>query len=88
MVTKVFVTKYALTDGPFSVEAEILYNGSMASYKVNGYLANAHGKDFWLSEGEAIADCERRRLAKIKSIEKQRKKLEEMKFSISELKAD
>lgn len=87
-MTKVFVTKYALTDGPFSVEAEILYNGSMASYKVNGYLANAHGKDFWLSEGEAIADCERRRLAKIKSIEKQRKKLEEMKFSISELKAD
>lgn len=47
-----------------------------------------YGKDFWLTEEEALEDCERRRLAKIKSIEKQRKKLEEMKFSISELKAD
>lgn len=87
-MTKVFVTRYALTDGPFAVDAEILYNGSMASYKVNGYQSSAHGKDFWLNEDDAIADCERRRLAKIKSIEKQRKKLEEMKFSISELKAD
>lgn len=87
-MTKVFVTKYALTDGPFSVEAEILYNGSMAAYKVHAYQQTAHGKDFWLNEDDAIADCERRRLAKIKSIEKQRKKLEEMKFSISELKAD
>ncbi|EMH2077918.1 hypothetical protein NO938_005302 [Citrobacter freundii] len=88
MVTKVFVTKYALTEGPFAVEAEILYNGSMAAYKVHEYRQAAHGKDFWLNEDDAIADCERRRLAKIKSIEKQRKKLEEMKFSISELKAD
>ncbi|ECD1422054.1 hypothetical protein EWC10_23530 [Salmonella enterica subsp. enterica serovar Brunei] len=88
MVTKVFVTKYALTEGPFAVEAEIFYNGSMAAYKVHEYQQSAHGKDFWLNEDDAIADCERRRLAKIKSIEKQRKKLEEMKFSISELKAD
>ncbi len=87
-MTKVFVTKYALTEGPFAVEAEILYNGSMAAYKVHEYQQSAHGKDFWLNEDDAIADCERRRLAKIKSIEKQRKKLEEMKFSISELKAD
>lgn len=87
-MTKAFVTKYALTDGPFVVDADISHGGSMASYKVNGYRKHAHSKDFWLSEEDALADCERRRLAKIKSIEKQRKKLEEMKFSISELKAD
>lgn len=87
-MTKVFVTKYALTDGPLVVDADISHEGTMASYKVYGYRTHVHGKDFWLSEEDALADCERRRLAKIKSIEKQRKKLEEMKFSISELKAD
>lgn len=87
-MTKVYVTKYALTEGPFTAEAEILFDGSMASWKVSGYGQTAHGKDFWLTEQEAIADCERRRLAKIKSIDKQRKKLEEMKFTIAEQKAN
>lgn len=83
--TEVIVTKYALTEGPFKVSAEILHDGSMASYRIgNGYLQAAHGKDFWLTEEEALADCERRRLAKIKSIEKQKQKLESMTFTIVE----
>lgn len=87
-MTRVFVTKHALTKGPYSVEAEILYSGSMARYKVDGYMQSAHGKDFFLTESKALEDCERRRLAKIKSIDKQRKKLEEMKFTIAELKSN
>ncbi|HDX8949481.1 TPA: hypothetical protein R1871_000538 [Klebsiella oxytoca] len=86
-LTKIYVTKYALSDGPFTVNAEIHYGGSMASYKVNGYRNHAHGKDFWLSESEALADCERRRQAKLKSIDKQKMKLEKMTFTISECKA-
>lgn len=85
---EVIVTKYALTEGPFKVMAEISHGGSMASYRVgNSYLLSAHGKDFWLTEEEAIADCERRRVAKIKSIEKQKKKLESMAFTIAETSA-
>ena len=87
-MTKVFVTKYALSSGPFAVDAEIHHGGTMAYWRSGGYPQAAHGKDFWLNQEEAIADCERRRLAKIKSIEKQRKKLEEMKFTIAEQKSN
>ena len=83
--TEVFVTKYALSEGPFKVMAEISFGGSMASYRIgNSYGQTAHGKDFWLTEDEALADCERRRVAKIKSIEKQKQKLEQMTFTIQE----
>lgn len=80
----VIVTKYALSGGPFKVMAEISHEGSMASYRLGtGYFTQtAHGKDFWFTEDEALADCERRRVAKIKSIEKQKQKLESMTFTI------
>lgn len=82
-MTIVYVTKYALTEGPFKADAEISFGGSMASYRIgNSYTQTAHGKDFWLTEDEAIADCERRRVAKIKSIDKQRDKLDKMTFVI------
>ncbi|EEH8063304.1 hypothetical protein G3R67_003444 [Salmonella enterica subsp. enterica serovar Agona] len=83
-MTTVYITKYALSDGPFKVEAELSFGGKMASYRIgNSYTQTAHGKDFWLTEDEALADCERRRTAKLASIEKQRKKLEAMKFAIN-----
>lgn len=84
--TEVFITKYALTTGPIMVMAEVSTSGGMAVYKTPGSYCQqyAHGKDFWLTEEEAIADCERRRVEKIKSIEKQKKKLESMTFTIEE----
>ncbi|HED2345311.1 TPA: hypothetical protein ACYSBK_000645 [Serratia marcescens] len=84
-LTKIFVTKYALSTGPFSVMAEIQNEGSMASWKGPGYWNYAHGKEFWLIEEEALADCERRREAKLASIDKQAKKLQAMKFTIKKL---
>ncbi|MBH2977787.1 hypothetical protein I5R25_05960 [Serratia marcescens] len=81
-LTKIFVTKYALSTGPFSVMAEIQNEESMASWKGPGYWNYAHGKEFWLTEEEALADCERRREAKLASIDKQAKKLQAMKFTI------
>lgn len=87
--TEVFITKYALTTGPFRVMAEVSSSEGMAVYKTPGSYCQqyAHGKDFWLTEQEAVADCERRRVAKIKSIEKQKKKLESMTFTIVEASA-
>ncbi|WP_164097387.1 hypothetical protein [Serratia marcescens] len=84
-LTKIFVTKYALSAGPFSVMAEITDEGSMASWKGPGYWNYAHGKEFWLTEEEALADCQRRREAKLASIDKQAKKLQAMTFTIKEL---
>ncbi|HFE3439491.1 TPA: hypothetical protein ACF3I9_000859 [Klebsiella aerogenes] len=85
-MTKVYITKYALTEGPFTTDGEIIE--SMVVWVRSGYRQYAHGKEWWLTEEEALADCERRRLAKIKSIDKQRKKVEEMKFTIDEQKAN
>lgn len=80
----VYVTKYALSAGPFKVEAELSFNGTMASYRIgNSYTQTAHGKDFWLTQEEALADCERRRQGKLKSLEKQKLKIQSIKFSIS-----
>lgn len=83
--TLIYVTRYALTEGPFCIHAEILNGGTMAYYnRPGGNSCYVHGNDFWLTEKEAIADCDRRREAKIKSIEKQKAKLEKMKFSIED----
>lgn len=82
-MTKVYVTKYALTEGPFEVDAVIGCEGRIATWVVErSYQNHAHGKDFWLTPEEALADCERRREAKLKSIEKQAKKLQSMQFEI------
>ena len=83
-MTTVYVTKYARTEGPFSVDAEISHEGKMASWKDGYYPQHAHGKDFHLTQEDALADCERRRKAKIASIEKQKVKLEKMTFTIQE----
>lgn len=81
-MTTIYVTRYALTSGAFITDAEVKDDGSFAVYHHGGYSSHAHGKDFWLTEAEALADCERRRTEKLASIEKQKKKLEAMKFMI------
>lgn len=79
---KVYITKYALTAGPFEVEGEIHYFKMVSWTTLGGYGQHAHGKDFWLTKEEALADCERRRETKLKSLDKQRKKLEKMEFKL------
>lgn len=86
-MTTIYVTKYALSSGPFIVDAEIKSNGTYASWRDKGWTQSAYGKDFWLTEAEALSDCERRRQNKIKSIEKQKAKLENMTFTFSEAKS-
>lgn len=79
----IYVTKYALSDGPFKVEAELKHEGTFASWRSGGYPQSVSGKDFWLTPEEALEDCERRRQAKLKSIEKQKLKLQNLTFSLS-----
>lgn len=83
-LTKIYVTKNALTAGAFSVMAEVKPGGRSAFWGGGWDRSSAYGKDFWLTEAEALADCERRRTAKLASIEKQTKKLKAMTFEIKE----
>ena len=82
-MTKIYVTKYALTAGPFTVDAKL--TGKSAFWHNNGYQQSEYGKDWWLTEDEALADCERRRSVKLESIEEQKKKLTSMTFTITEV---
>ncbi|MCD9997633.1 hypothetical protein LVT46_04865 [Klebsiella quasipneumoniae subsp. similipneumoniae] len=82
-MTKIYVTKYALTSGPFTVGAEV--TGGSAFWYDNGYQQSVHRKEWWPTEDEAMADCERRRTEKLASIEKQKKKLTAMTFTITEV---
>lgn len=85
-MTTIYVTKYALSKGPFSVDAEVKDDEGMAVYKATGsYLQCFHGKDFWLTEEDALADCERRRKSKIASIEKQKTRVAGLTFEIKKL---
>ncbi|WP_314140041.1 hypothetical protein [Buttiauxella noackiae] len=82
-MTIVYITKYALTDGPYEVDAELSFGGQMAHWRPEGsYMMSASRKEFWLSKDEALADCERRRKAKLASIDKQRAKLKKMEFKL------
>lgn len=88
-MTTIYVTKYALTYGPFVVDGD-LKQGESGQYATwqddNTYTNFAHGKEFWLTPEEAIADCERRRNDKLKSIEKQKAKLKAITFTFKEVK--
>lgn len=77
-----YVTKYALTRGPFIASGEVA--GRYASFKDAGapFAQSLSSKDFCLSKEDAITDCERRRNEKIAYLKKQIAKLEKMEFKL------
>lgn len=77
-----YVTKYALTRGPFVASGEVA--GRYASFKAEGapFTQSLSSRDFCLNKQDAITDCERRRDEKIKSLKKQIAKLEKMEFKL------
>lgn len=83
-MTTIYVTKYALTSGPFKVEATLRNDVSMAVWREGSFQCYAHGNDFWLTKDEALSDCEKRRAAKLKSLQKQKEKIKTMKFEFKE----
>jgi hypothetical protein len=76
---KIWVTKYALTEGIFEKEAYVDNEDEKWASTVNesgGY----YGNDWHSSKEKAIKHAEIIRIRKIKSLEKQIDKLKNMKF--------
>ena len=81
-MTKIYVTKYVLTDGIVERDAEINFAGDMASVKLTGfYPQNFHGKDWYTTKEDAIKRAEEIRTKKIQSLDKQIKKISALVFS-------
>lgn len=79
---KVWITKYALTDGIIERDVEICHevSSTMAEVKNNPYGEYYYKPHWHESREEAIARAEQMRLRKIASLEKQIAKLRELRF--------
>ena len=80
---KVWITKYALTEGIFAVEGvhETEYSSRMFVEKINGHSGRHFFRQDWhTNHSDAIDRACEMRDDKIKSLEKQLKKLCEMEF--------
>ena len=79
---KVWITKYALTDGIIEADAESCGNSSIASVSWNNgtRCTKLYWGEYYLSKESAIKKAEEMRQKKIESLKKQIKKLEEMRF--------
>lgn len=75
---KVFATKFALTRGIKEIDVELTSNVNMVRYDKWLYL---HKGEFFNTKKEAIADAERRRERKIKSLRAQIEKLSTIDFN-------
>jgi hypothetical protein len=84
MIQKVFITKYALTNGIEEVEMDVILNPEHFDKKCwgkwKGYSQGFYNNDFHLTKDEALNDAEKRRKKKIESLKKQISKLERMTF--------
>lgn len=77
---KIFVTKYALSSGIFECEAEI--EGGMATYRgEDTYKEYFHGKNWHSSLEAAVERAEEMRIKKLKSLDKQMKKISAIDFT-------
>lgn len=79
---KVWITKYALTKGIFETDVEVCREINPDMVKQTGiqwpqYFHKPHWHESW---GDAAAQAERMRQAKLKSLKKQIAKLEAMRF--------
>jgi hypothetical protein len=91
MKSKVFITKYALTDGIFEVEAEIEKAPShckknlcaWCKLKPDEFMKMYIQPDFHYDLKSAIADAESRRENEIKNLKKEIEYLESLKFNIT-----
>lgn len=78
---KVWITKYALTDGIIEADAESCgTNIASVSWDNGTRCTNLYWKECYLSKEYAIKKAEEMRQKKIESLKKQIKKLEKMRF--------
>lgn len=81
----IYITKYALTAGIYKREGE-LFSPDLGGYSFkhtpDHYPTHVYGKDAHLTEEAALSRAEEMRIAKLKSLEKQMKKVSAMKFEV------
>ena len=78
---KVWITKYALTDGIIEADAELCGLDIISASWDNGIRCNNFkGEEWWSTKKNAIEKAEEMRQKKITSLKKQIEKLEEMRF--------
>lgn len=84
---KVFVTKYALSDGIWESEARLVKDGMVELKKGKdgipmrgGWYLHGEGREYCLDRQSAVSRAEQLRKAKVKSIEKQLAKVKAIKF--------
>lgn len=82
---KLYITKYALTNGIIEVDTEILtdtFGGKFISVKIFGFHYEQFfgAKDFRQTRKSAIKKAEEMRAKKIASLKKQIEKLEKLSF--------
>lgn len=86
-MTKVWITKYALTTGIFSAGAVVYSDGMVCVPKPRGSIgidSYYHGDDWHPSLGNAIERAEEMRTKKILSLEKQLTRLKVKKFTVAD----
>ena len=82
---KVWITKYALTSGLFEAQAKLRddISPTMISVEERGVHRQCfHGNDWHRTKEAALARAEEMRIAKLKSLDKQAKRIAAMKFEI------
>ncbi len=79
---KVWITKYALTSGPYECEVETYDDHTNMVSTIGSYALYFHGegKEWHRTKENAIERCEALRSAKIKSFEKQIEKIKSLDF--------
>lgn len=79
---KVWITKYALTDGIYAVEAQATHSERMVVFTrgESGNTQYAHGHDWHKTQESALARAEEIRAKRIKSLKKSLAELEKMEF--------
>jgi hypothetical protein len=79
---KIYITKYALTTGIETAEAETTHTPTMMWVKRQYGGIGYHGTEWHFTLEDAIAQAEKMRAAKLKSIEKQSTKIKMMDFTV------
>ncbi len=86
--TKIFIVKYALTEGIFIVDATERAGNMYSSPSTQGFgTLYWHKNEYALTVEEAIARAEELRKKKLKSLRKQLDKLEQKVFTEATIKA-
>ena len=74
-----YITKYALTKGILKLEGDVAYRGAITT-RQHTYPVFFHGEEFHEMRDDAIKKAEEMRIEKLKSLDKQMKKIAALKF--------